>query len=57
MRELYELLDDEPDQLGGGEGLRRAVEELERVLRQAGEVVQRRAAAHGETRIEAASTR
>ncbi len=37
VRHLCELLGDEAHQMGGGEGLRRAVEELERVLRQAGE--------------------
>ncbi len=57
MRELCELLDDDADQLGGGEGLRRAVEELERVLRQAGETAQRGPAAHGDTRTEAANAR
>jgi methyl-accepting chemotaxis protein len=57
MRELCELLDDDSDQLGAGEGLRRAVEELERVLRQAGEMVQRSPGAHGDARIEAAGTR
>lgn len=57
MRELCELLDDDKDQLGGGEGLRRAVEELERVLQQAGETVQRSPAAQGATCIEAGSPR
>jgi hypothetical protein len=33
-----ELLDDELQQLGGGQGLRQAVEELQRALQQAGEL-------------------
>ncbi len=37
LHQLCEILGDDPYQLGGGEGLRRAVEELERTLRQAGE--------------------
>ena len=36
VQQLCELLGDDPHQMGGGEGLRRAVEELERTLRQAG---------------------
>jgi hypothetical protein len=44
-RDLCELLVDDAHQMGGGEGIRRAVEELERALRQAGEAVRRPAAA------------
>jgi len=36
---LGELLEDDLEQFGAGEGLRRAVEELQRALRQAEEVV------------------
>jgi hypothetical protein len=45
VRHLCELLGDEAHQMGGGEGLRRAVEELERALRQAGEASRRPAGA------------
>ena len=45
VQQLCELLWDDPHQMGGGEGLRRAVEELERTLRQAGEAAGRPAAA------------
>jgi hypothetical protein len=41
VHDLCELLGDDAQQMGGGEGLRRAVEELERVLRQAGEAARR----------------
>jgi hypothetical protein len=42
VRHLHELLEDEVHQIGGGPGLRRAVEELQRALRQAGEAPRRR---------------
>jgi hypothetical protein len=42
VRHLHELLEDETHQIGGGPGLRRAVEELQRALRQAGEAPRRR---------------
>jgi hypothetical protein len=42
VRHLHELLEDEIHQIGGGPGLRRAVEELQRVLREAGEAPRRR---------------
>jgi hypothetical protein len=52
VRHLCELLGDEAHQMGGGEGLRRAVEELELALRQAGEA-SRRPAGPGEVCPEA----
>jgi hypothetical protein len=55
VRHLSELLGDDVNQMGGGEGLRRAVEELEQALRQAGEAV-RRSAAAGQTCCEAESS-
>lgn len=45
VRCLHDFLDDEAHQIGGGPGLRRAVEELQRALRQAGEAPQGRLAA------------
>jgi hypothetical protein len=45
VRHLHELLEDETHQIGGGPGLRRAVEELQRALRQAGEARRRRRSA------------
>lgn len=39
--DLSELLDDDLQQMGAGEGLRLAVEELQRALRQAGELALR----------------
>jgi hypothetical protein len=45
LHQLCEFLDDDPHQMGGGEGLRRAVEELERTLRHAGDAADRAAAA------------
>ena len=44
VRHLHELLEDESHQIGGGPGLRRAVEELQRALLQAGEAPRRRRA-------------